>query len=73
MNATSDRPMPHGGLEADLLRPFVGRWVAQRGLEVLVAAYSPFEVLAWLESHDRHAEAMFRVPGHAAEASGASG
>ena len=29
---------PHHGREADLLRPFAGRWVAQRGLEVLVAA-----------------------------------
>ena len=40
---------PHHGREADLLRPFAGRWVAQRGLEVLVAADTPQAVLEWLE------------------------
>jgi hypothetical protein len=53
---------PHGGREAELLRPFAGRWVAQRGLEILVAADTPQEVLAWLERHDREADAMFLVP-----------
>lgn len=53
---------PHGGREAELLRPFAGQWVAQRGLEVLVAADTPQDVLAWLERHDRQADAMFLVP-----------
>jgi hypothetical protein len=58
------------GREADLLRPFRGRWVAQRGLDVLVAADTPEAVLAWLERHDQHADAMFRVPVDEAEATG---
>ncbi len=61
---------PHGGREADLLRPFRGRWVAQRGLDVLVAADTPQAVLAWLERHNQHADAMFRVPLDETEAAG---
>ncbi len=53
---------PHGGAEAELLRPFIGQWVAQRGMEVLVAAETPEDVLAWLERHDQQADAMFHVP-----------
>ncbi|MGI8759237.1 MAG: hypothetical protein ACR2K0_08005 [Acidimicrobiales bacterium] len=53
---------PHGGAEAKALAPFVGRWVAQKGIEVMVAADTPEEVLAWLERHDQHADGMFRVP-----------
>jgi hypothetical protein len=64
------RPGPHGGREADALRPFAGRWVAQRGLEVLVAAATPEAILAWLERHDQQADAMFRVPADEAEATG---
>ena len=64
------REGPHRGLEADLLRPFVAKWVAQRGLEVLVAADGPQEVLAWLERHDQHADAMFLVPRDQGEAEG---
>jgi hypothetical protein len=63
---------PHHGREADLLRPFAGRWVAQRGLEVLVAADTPQAVLEWLERHNQHADAMFRVPGDETEATGAA-
>lgn len=65
-----NRPGPHGGREADLLRPFTGRWVAQRGLEVLVAADTPQAVLAWLERNNQQADAMFRVPGNETEATG---
>jgi hypothetical protein len=61
---------PHGGQEADALRPHAGRWVAQRGMEVLIAADSPEAVLAWLERHNRHADAMFRVPVDEAESNG---
>jgi hypothetical protein len=53
---------PHAGREAELLRPFAGRWVAQRGLEVLVAADTPQEVLSWLERHNQQADAMLLVP-----------
>lgn len=66
------RPGPHRGREADALRPFAGRWVAQRGLEVLVAADSPQAVLAWLERYDRRADAMFRVPLDESEATGSA-
>lgn len=65
-----DRPGPHHGREADLLRPFAGRWVAQRGLEVLVDADTPQAVLSWLERHNQQADAMFRVPGDETEATG---
>jgi len=39
-------------------------------LEVLVAADTPEAVLAKLERHDQHADAMFRVPTDENEASG---
>ena len=55
---------------ADALRPFAGQWVAQRGDEVLVAADTPQAVLAWLERHNRQADAMFRVPRDEDEATG---
>lgn len=61
---------PHGGREADLLRPFAGRWVAQRGFEVLVAADTPHAVLQWLERNNQQADAMFRVPSDENEATG---
>jgi hypothetical protein len=61
---------PHGGREADLLRPYMGRWVAQRDLEVLVAADTPGAVLEWLERHNQSADAMFRVPTREEEATG---
>jgi hypothetical protein len=46
----------------EALRPFIGLWVAVRGDEVLVAAPSPGDVVAWLARHDQRAQAMFRVP-----------
>jgi hypothetical protein len=61
---------PHGGREADLLRPYRGRWVAQRGLEVLVAADTPQEVVGWLEKHDEQADSMFLVPTEEWQAAG---
>ena len=65
-----DRPGPHRGREADLLRPFAGSWVAQRGLEVMVAANTPQAVLQWLERNNQQADAMFRVPRDETEATG---
>ena len=70
MPIVPDRPGPHRGREADLLRPFAGRWVAQRGLEILVAADTPQAVLGWLERHNQQADAMFRVPSDETEATG---
>jgi hypothetical protein len=45
----------------EVLRPFIGMWVAVRGDEVLVAAPSPKEVVAWLAQHRQRAQSMFRV------------
>jgi hypothetical protein len=64
---TSSRPASPGsnaGPEplVEALRPFIGQWVAVRGDEVLVAASSPKEVVAWLAQHDERAQSMFRVP-----------
>ncbi len=69
---TPERPGPHGGREAEALRPFVGQWVAQQGLEVLVAADTPQAVLAWLERYGQKADAMFRVPTVEVETTGAA-
>jgi hypothetical protein len=52
------RPQPL----AEALRPFIGLWVAVRGDEVLVAAPSPKEIVAWLARHRQRAQSMFRVP-----------
>lgn len=46
---------------ADALRPFIGLWVAVRRDEVLVAAPTPKDVVAWLTKHGQSAQAMFRV------------
>jgi hypothetical protein len=46
----------------EALRPFIGLWVAVRGDEVLVAAPSPKDVVAWLARHGQRAQSMFRVP-----------
>jgi hypothetical protein len=46
----------------EALRPFIGLWVAVRGDDVLVAAPSAKEVVAWLAQHRQRAQSMFRVP-----------
>jgi hypothetical protein len=46
----------------EALRPFIGLWVAVRGDEVLVAAPSPKDVVAWLARHGQRGQSMFRVP-----------
>jgi hypothetical protein len=63
---------PHGGRQAAALEGFVGKWVALAGpTEVLVAAETPQEVLAWLARHERRAPyGMFRVPLSSGEAEG---
>lgn len=56
-SSKAGRPAPL----AEALRPFIGLWVAVRGDEVLVAAPSPKEVVAWLARHGQRAQSMFRV------------
>jgi hypothetical protein len=46
---------------AEALRPYIGLWVAVRGDEVLVAAPTPKEIVAWLSQHGQRAQSMFRV------------
>ena len=52
-----ERPAP----SPETLRPYIGLWVAVRGDEVLVAAPTPKEVVAWLSQHGQRAQSMFRV------------
>jgi hypothetical protein len=59
-----------GGSQAESLRPFAGRWVATRGPDVLVAADTPTEVVAWLNQYGQRADSMFRVPADEASANG---
>ena len=65
-------PGPYGGRQAAALAAFAGKWVALAGpAEVLVAADSPQEVLAWLARHEQRASyGMFRVPEATHEAEG---
>jgi hypothetical protein len=56
-SGTAGRPEPL----VEALRPFIGLWVAVRGDEVLVAAPSPKEIVAWLAKHHQRAQSMFRV------------
>ena len=55
---------------AETLEPFVGRWVATSGTEVLVAAPNPTAVVSWLAEHGRVADSMFRVPREGLEVNG---
>lgn len=63
---------PHGGRQAAALAPHAGKWVAlETPTEVLVAADTPEQVLAWLARHERVAAyGMFRVPRADREAEG---
>jgi hypothetical protein len=68
-------PAPRAAVEstrpsAEALEPFVGKWVATRGPEVLVAAEDPRTVVSWLAEHRQQAESMFRVPSDEYQASG---
>jgi hypothetical protein len=62
--AAAAAPLPPAGPQSlvEALRPFIGLWVAVRGDDVLVAAPSPKEVVAWLAQHQQRAQSMFRVP-----------
>lgn len=72
--ADADAAGPYNGRQAAALEPYVGKWVAMAGpTEILVAADTPGEVLAWLSRHERRAEfGMFRVPLSHDEAEGAA-
>jgi hypothetical protein len=64
-STTTDVRAPHDGRQAEALRPFIGKWVAlgDSPWDVLVAADTPQEVLAWLARHGRRASSgMLRVP-----------
>jgi hypothetical protein len=63
---------PYGGRQAAALEPFIGKWVAlDSPTDVVVAADTPEEVLAWLATHGRRASyGMFRVPTTEWEAGG---
>jgi hypothetical protein len=69
---SEDARAPYGGRQAEALRPFLGRWVALAGpCDVLIAADTPEEVLAWLSQHGREAKSgMLRVPTSAQETEG---
>lgn len=67
------RAGPHRGRQAAALEPYIGKWVALDGpTEVLVAAETPQDVLAWLTRHGKQATGMFRVPAEPADAEGAA-
>jgi hypothetical protein len=65
---------PYGGRQAAMLEPYRGQWVALAGpLDLLVAAPTPQEVVAWLRENDRRADyGMFRVPALGEVAHGAA-
>jgi hypothetical protein len=54
-------PGPSAGAGTNPLDPYVGRWVAQDGVEILFDAATPQEVAKWLHRHRRHA-AVWRIP-----------
>lgn len=47
---------------ADLLRPYIGRYVARKDERILVDAETPQEVFTWLEENGVEGAAIFRVP-----------
>jgi hypothetical protein len=57
---------------AEALRPFIGQWVAVRDDEVLAAAATPRQVVAWLAEHGQRAQSMFCVPGSEQAITGAA-
>jgi hypothetical protein len=44
------------------LRPYIGRWVAIRGSEVLTTGEFPREVIQFLRTRNLRADSVFRVP-----------
>lgn len=63
--------LPHGGRQAAALKPYAGQWVALgEPDEVLVAAPSARDIVAWLSRHEQRASGIFRVPASQDEALG---
>lgn len=60
-------PSPRSGTGSAGLEPYVGRWVAQDGVEILFDADSPQAVLRWLRRHGLQGR-VWRIPGTSAEA-----
>jgi hypothetical protein len=58
---------PHRGAEAAALEPYIGRWIAQDGLEVLYDADSPYDVARWLRTNGLRAT-VWKVPATPEEA-----
>jgi hypothetical protein len=64
----AEHPLPGSGWGpddlryAEELRPHRGRFVAVDAGRVLVSADDPMDVVRWLESNDRSADSVFRVP-----------
>jgi hypothetical protein len=49
------------------LEPYIGRWIAQDGLEVLYDADSPYDVVRWLRKNGLRAT-VWKVPATPEEA-----
>jgi hypothetical protein len=47
---------------ADLLRPYIGKYVARLNEEIVVAADTPVEVFGWLRAHEVVDVVVFLVP-----------
>ncbi|MDQ2826675.1 MAG: hypothetical protein M3Y04_06925 [Actinomycetota bacterium] len=47
---------------ADILRPYRGRFVAQKDEQVLTDADNPYDVVDWLRAYGVEGAAIFRVP-----------
>lgn len=47
---------------ADVLRPYRGRYVAQKDDRVPTDADNPYDVVHWLRAHGVQEAAIFRVP-----------
>lgn len=53
---------PHGGRQADALRPYIGKWVGTRNLDVIAHAGTLEGLLSKLQSEGLHADAVVKVP-----------
>lgn len=51
-----------GKARADILRPYVGRFVARKAGQVIFDAETPHEVVHWLDGQGVEGAAIFRVP-----------
>jgi hypothetical protein len=47
---------------ADILRPYIGRYVGRKDNQVLVDADNPYDVVNWLREHDIEGAVVFHVP-----------